>query len=71
MFVNIKIVYILVLIIRIIFYIIIKMVKFIMDAGECLIMVKVRNTVKEFSFCLTNINLKEFSPRGKNQGMGF
>lgn len=70
MFVSIRIVCILVLIIRIIFYIIIRMVKFIMDVGECLIVVKVKNMVKESSFYLININLKEFSHKVKNLDMG-
>ena len=69
MFGSIRIVCILVLIIRIIFYIIIRMVKFIMDVGGCLIVVKVKNMVKEYSFYLININLKEFSQKVKNLDM--
>ena len=70
MYENIKIVSILVSILRIIFSTIIRIIKFIMDAGGCLIMGKGRNMDKAWSLFHTNISLKGFLIKVRNLGLG-
>lgn len=70
MYENIKIVCILASILRIIFSIIIRIVKFITDVGGCLTMDKARNMDKAWSLFHTNISLKGFLIKARDQGLG-
>lgn len=70
MYENIKIVCILASILRIIFSTIIRIVKFIMDAGGCLTMEKARSMDKAWSLFHRNISLKGFSIKVRDLGLG-